>query len=44
VQNIEIYSGYSTTLATGRDSRRVALSMHTALLINAFGVDKKMPP
>ena len=42
--NIEIYTGCATTCATEGDSRRVALSMYTALLTAAFGVDKKMLP
>ena len=41
---IEIYTPCATTCATEGDSRRVALSMYTALLTAAFGVDKKMLP
>ena len=42
--NIEIYTPCATTCATEGDSRCIALSMYTALLTAAFGVDKKMLP
>ena len=41
---IEIYTPCATTCATEGDSRCIALSMYTALLTAAFGVDKKMLP
>ena len=41
---IQIYKTNATTTATIMSSRRIALSMYTALLTAAFGVDKKMLP
>ncbi len=41
---IQIYTPCATTTATIMSSRRIALSMYTALLTAAFGVDKKMLP
>ena len=42
--NIQIYKTNATTTATIMSSMRIALSMYTALLTAAFGVDKKMLP
>ena len=42
--NIQIYTTNATTTATIMSSMRIALSMYTALLTAAFGVDKKMLP
>ena len=41
---IQIYKTNATTTATIMSSMRIALSMYTALLTAAFGVDKKMLP
>ena len=41
---IQIYTTNATTTATIMSSMRIALSMYTALLTAAFGVDKKMLP
>ena len=43
LSNIYIAPDYTTKTTEG-DSRCIALSMYTALLTAAFGVDKKMLP